>query len=133
MHSAFLRLNVVFFYAVSTLFVLACGCAAQYWMSVPGVACSMAMPEITRLSDEQQANSVLHSAARRKHNTDAARVHPLHHAALTCAPARLLSNAAHCCSSRQFHRPAPQWEHATSSFEVDAGEGTAHSGIEPAR
>jgi len=69
MHSAFLRLNVVFFFAVSTLFVLALGCAAQYFAQDPPVRCELRMPEVTRF--------------------------------------------------RQFHRPAPQWEHAQASFFVD--------------
>ncbi len=48
MHSAFLRLNVVFFFAVSVLFVLACGCAAQYFTVDPAIPCRMKAPMVSR-------------------------------------------------------------------------------------
>ena len=36
---------------------------------------------------------------------------------LTCSALRLLDSTY---SSRPFHRPAPQWEHAQCSFQIDA-------------
>jgi len=58
MHSAFLRLNVVFFFAVTVLFVLACGCAAQYFTADPPVSCYIKPPMVSRLSGTADRNTV---------------------------------------------------------------------------
>jgi hypothetical protein len=52
MHTAFLRANVVFFFALTLLFVLSLGCAAQYYASSPTFPCAIVAPQIARLSDD---------------------------------------------------------------------------------
>lgn len=121
MHTAFLRANVVFFFAVSVLFLLSIGCGAQYFVKTPEIPCAIGQPEIARLSDRPQRNERVGGGQRRLSWTRA----------LAAAVDDVLTlplcihDRVYVCS-RQYYRPAANWEHAQGSFHLDAGECSTH-------